>query len=410
MDQKPVLEKTPHLYVDQKKPNFLKIIGTIFLSLVILGSIPLGIYLTTHKTNFFPQAQENIQDQNASPSQPSVILSSDSNSVSTNQEFDVNLSVKESTQSANAVMVKIKYPQALLKVEKIATSSATEKFIANQWLQADFDNSNGIITLIGGAGNPGFKSQGNQAIKLASIHFSSNASEGEAQLEVQQAKFLTNDDNQEIAADQNKLNIKIATTGSFSASPIPTASASPNLSLKITNPKGGESFSYFKPVNITWDTSKEISRILSIDLYINGDFFGKISSNRTNNNQFLWTPQRTLILPYIKPDSVYEIGVRGISRDGTIVSDKTLGPFGLVLDEENTVKEASSASDLSQKRGDLNGDGTLDVKDFSVLMSSYNQTKLKNDKTDLNGDKLANGIDLWILKAIFASQGIIASP
>jgi hypothetical protein len=53
-----------------------------------------------------------------------------------------------------------------------------------------------------------------------------------------------------------------------------------------------------------------------------------------------------------------------------------------------------TASTLTAKIGDLNGDNAVNVTDLSILLSNYNTT---NAVADINKDNIVNIFDLSIL-------------
>jgi hypothetical protein len=62
--------------------------------------------------------------------------------------------------------------------------------------------------------------------------------------------------------------------------------------------------------------------------------------------------------------------------------------------------------------GDINGDGTVNITDLSILLSNYNKTPAtaSNPNSDINGDNIINIFDLSILLSNYGATGSSCSP
>jgi hypothetical protein len=62
--------------------------------------------------------------------------------------------------------------------------------------------------------------------------------------------------------------------------------------------------------------------------------------------------------------------------------------------------------------GYINGDGTVNITDLSILLSNYNKTPAtaSNPNSDINGDNIINIFDLSILLSNYGATGSSCSP
>lgn len=392
------MDDLPHLVVDEPKRSKKALAAITIVSLMIV-LIPVGVYLATQRTQLTPQAATQSK-----PNLPETSLTLKSEGAAAlGGEIAVDVYIRADSDNINLVNTKINFDPQALKVTKIATSSATNTYFATKWLESYFDNNKGQVSLIGGVPNPGVKTNlGDQSLKLATIYFRPQRL-GPVSLSFQEGgEILRNSDNLNALQKTNKIDINISEGLSLESDNSKLASSSssltqlkPNPNLNLTTPKGGEVFSYFKPITLRWN-SKDIDKIKTMSLYMNEQFFGEIAFNFTNNNHYDWSPQTTILLPYITPLNTYEVEITGTNKKGQEFTTRSQGPFGILVKED--IK-------FSTPSADLNG-GNFGINDASLLLSQFGK-ELDQSKVDINKDGVVNQLDLWLLRQYFTINNII---
>ncbi len=426
----PIIPKPPII----SKRSLASVLGV----LILLLGLPIGVYLVSQETDFLPKASTPLTNQ---ISETSMVLTSNQTNFSTGEEIAVAVIVHSDSDPANLFVAKIDFPKDLLFVTGIATSSAkfaNGDYFVQKWIQTSFDNDAGEITLAGGVANPGFKTDTKNSTKsvLATVIFKAKK-DGTASLVLRDTSAIyRNSDNSNILKSKSDLTLQILkdqkvcqsasdcpanyrcltpdlvaadTPAQASSSAVTTggycqqiltdqstssASLKPGNDFKLVSPKGGEIFSYDSTVPISWEGSQTDPVSLSVSLYINDKFLGKIISDTPNINRYNWLPKDTLPISYIGSNNTYKIEVQAKTTEGSIAQGISQGPFGIILGPVSLPVASGSAKLDGQM--DLNGDGKSDFKDISRLLSGY----YSNQKTDsdINLDGVVNDIDLWLLK------------
>lgn len=399
MDQN--LEQAPHLYVDQKKRSRFTIAATVVLSLLLL-SLPVGVYLTQQKTTLYPQA--------ASPLKPapkaSLEIATTSKTESAQEKFNIEILVRSDIDEANLVVAMLKFPADYLEVESVNT----EQGLVEKKIESNFNNQKGEVSIIGGIPNPGFKTvettKDSSGHILATIYFKPKKP-GSINLYFDSSSAIfRNSDNTNILEKKGDLMLTINETNPILHSSPSAILNNSQEKLKIISPKGGLVYSYFQPMQILWEP-KDISKISSIDLFLNGSKLGKISSNIVSGGAFLWNPQNTLVLPYANVENTFQIVVTALDKNGNVATGSTDGPFGIITDNKIVQKIATASARLSFDNLDINGGGALDPEDLSIILSNFGRKILTNPKTDINRDGVVNELDLWMLKKSMLESNII---
>lgn len=187
----------------------LKFNKTTVLTLVILGGILLGlalsVYLVGQRQIFKPYAFENIAVPVVVPPSETSLSLKAPQGVQIGQEVTVLVYVHSDSDNANLFSAKIKFPVDLLKVEGFKTGRS---FVTN-WASQSFDNSKGVVTLIGGVPSPGIKTQvGGEGEVLAEIIFKVQA-EGLANLTLGDSGIFRNSDNANILTTKKEASFEI---------------------------------------------------------------------------------------------------------------------------------------------------------------------------------------------------------
>lgn len=403
----------PHLNLEEPKRSKLTIFGIALVSLLVL-TIPIGVYLATQPTSFLPKAAQTNQ-----PLTVKVSLEAESPSglqIST-QQFFVDIKMHSDIDPANLVVSKISFPTDLIEVTSIATGSAILENSLPQakWVESSFDNNRGAISLIAGIPNPGIKTDAkiSQSYTIARVTFNVKKP-GQAKISFEgQSEILRNSDNSNILNIRQDLTLQISSEAGFGKLNGP-ATPSAQTSIKqpaappqftIITPSGGETFAYFRNVNITWNPSN-IDKVTSIDLFLNDSILGSIATNPPNNGFFSWNPSSSLLIPYVNPQNTYQVKVIGTTKDGQKIESPPSGPFSFQADN-NLLIVATPSATLIQNIGLIKDNPPAIYKTISEFFSSFNQKEFRNKLYDLNSDGVLNGIDLWILRNILIQNGVI---
>ncbi len=191
--------------------GFAPILIVVVLLLLGLG---LGIYLVSQRTNISSKASVSTP---LSP-QTSFILQPSGETV-VGKTFTVTVVVRSDIDTTNLYNAQIKFPTSQLEVVNIST---TGTFI-DQWAEQFYDNTDGEISLVGGASeNGGAKSvAGSPGLTMATVTFKAKQA-GQA--------TLTIADTSEIYRSSDSVNILVikgSTPITIAAAPTPTPTPTP---------------------------------------------------------------------------------------------------------------------------------------------------------------------------------------
>lgn len=387
---------------------------SVLLFTIFMLTVPFGVYLVQQRTNFQPQASKNN-------GKAETVMFLEAEKPETNGNLKVKVMLSSDSEQVNLVDSRIQYPPDLLAVDTINTSdlsnlSGSER-VSGKWIQKDFDNSKGDISLLLGIPE-GLQTEPGKAVTLAVINFKAR-SLGSAKIVFnQESSIYKSTDNTKILIPKKDISVDLTASSSnireahvackerpecLDAQPacqVPEPEggwcSGDEASLEIVSPNGGEIYNYKNPVPILWKAKN--SGDISIALLLNGSILGKIATASAEAGSYLWNPLQTLTYAFIYPYNAFQIQIESITEKNELraVSE---GPFTLTLEE--TGFESSESGRVKNGNGDINGDGSVDLADLSVMVSNYRAGDEINNKADLNGDGIVNDIDLWLLsKAI----------
>jgi hypothetical protein len=218
--------------------------------LVVLG-IGVGLFLVQSRTNWLPSAQQEIPPATAFYLHPISFYQSEEPFTSETEDqtiidnkspekgrkwffpkekISVQLQLSSDIDFANVFNAQIKFNQELLEVTSLklkgfkdenigtnilngneATSSGSnsEDYLVKVWLEKTFDNSMGMISLVGGVSNPGIKTSPGQRPILATIVFRARK-EGLAEVSFAEgSSILRSSDNSNILILKEALNLEV---------------------------------------------------------------------------------------------------------------------------------------------------------------------------------------------------------
>ncbi|MDO8619708.1 MAG: hypothetical protein Q7R49_07330 [Candidatus Daviesbacteria bacterium] len=191
----------------------------IFLLLVLVIGLLAGLYLVQTKTNLFPKASVSgpVTPQTSfslhDPQDfPKII----------GQQFETQVWVRSDIDASNLFVAKINFPADKLEVVSIDT---TNSFIQS-WVENNFDNTNGTISLVGGVPSPGYSTTNQPSSSvMAKIFFRPKISANNVEISFAgNSAIYRNSDNVNILTSKENLIVSIS---SSSSSPSPTATPTP---------------------------------------------------------------------------------------------------------------------------------------------------------------------------------------
>lgn len=360
---------------------------------------------------------------------------------------------------ANLFSARLSFNPALLDVVSIDTTGGAQgSFIpTSQWVNNNFDNTNGLINLIGGVPTPGFKST--TAASMAAIVFRAKAA-GSAQISYgANSAIYRNVDNANIllSSTGGTVNItgvapspspSIAPSPSVSPSPSPSPSASvaPSPSASVApspsasaaaspSPSAAVSPSPSAAVSpspsatplacaitaASWVTSAnpiDEGRVVSLSVTGNSGCAGKSVSfdvweddGLAGNDATVNQPPTTKFNANSQAVSSWlaefqEDGIAGIGNppEYYFMAQVTGGTPFKSADPLLQVNKVTSGTALS---GDFNEDGVVDLTDLSIMLTNWNKTSNFLDALDLNQDGVINSVDWSTMLQILRTKGVI---
>jgi hypothetical protein len=412
MSQKTIMDEMPNLpprYYQKPNslPRFLLSLVTLF---IMLGALPIGVYLVSQRTQVLPEAALAQQER---VGEVSLTLEQDKQSFSSSKQFPsttsaqiaINLIAHSDNQAANLFASRINYPSQDLELVKVATSEAelqgpNQQPMVGKWIQEKVDNEAGQFDLIAGLPNPGIKTSPDEQYVMAKLIFKvKGGTEATLHLDPDSTIF-TNDANQTLQVRKNDLSLAlpVVTLASSSPSPKPKVISfkAPTSSLTLLSPSGGETIGFNSNSQISWQQSG-LNQVM-VNLLVNGEKLGQIASVSASLNQVSWKPASYLLPNLVLPTNTYQIELEGIDTAGNQYSATSAGPFAIVSGEANLA--ASQSVSLAARGGDANNDGQVDLTDLSMLLSSYGKKDNLNLGVDLNGDGVVNDVDLFLFKQV----------
>lgn len=413
------MEELPKLYNEEMPESQKRSKVAIGLITLVLLAMPLGVYLTLQSQN--PNSQASVVEQRAP--QSSLQMIPRITNITNQSVFPVDVVIQSDIDSANLFATRLSFEEDSLEVVAIASSSAdltdeTRIYPATEWIDASYNNTDGLINLVAGIPQQGLKTNPQDQTQqiLATIYFKAKKS-GETDLLFQEGSMMLNaQTSQNILSNAQSVTLQIGDVGSdfsdkdFLAEAgqfINTASSS--ATFKIDTPNGGEVFPYQNAVNLRWSqkeatasarrTPNSLPKTVAIAIHMNMEFLGYIGTDIPDTGTYVWNPSNTLPLEFIKPENNFKIEIERVDpvseRKEKIIS---AGPFILTLNP-STSAQLLSVANLTADKTDVNADAVRDYKDASFMLNNYYvPVTQENIRADFNNDRVINAIDFWYLK------------
>lgn len=388
--------------------SFTRFLFSLVTLFIMLGALPVGVYLVGQRTQFLPEAAEPAPDVLGEVS----ITVEKNQELSTSESLAVNVLARSDKESANLFAARVNFPADMLEVEKIATSSADlpdgkipdngviTKFIADKWLQNSVEN--GQVTLIGGVANPGIQTSPNTKYILAVVYFKQKNS-GPVTFHLDpDSTIFRNGDNATVNTRHNDTTFDVVGFPQPLQTPSPTNRAQPILSL--LSPIGGELVAYNQPLSIKWD-AKNLNQI-SVSLILNDKVLGSIASPSATLGEITVKPSDYILPTFVTPDNTFKIKISSSGSDGSTLSDLSRGPFAITT-TDSLARDSFKAAIFARRGGDGNEDGKIDLFDASILLSNYGIKENPGLGVDLNGDQAVNDVDFFLLRNEMIQRGLI---
>lgn len=414
----------------------------LILILLILGAI-VGVYLVQNRTNLLPKAggsapigpQTNFELVGINDCPLGLMcIELFRKRPKVGEEFEVKLYARSDLETANLFSAKLNFPNKSLEIVKIKTENS---FVKN-WVENDYSNEDGTVSLVGGVPNPGFQTQtGGESALMATIIFK-GVKEGES--------TIVFTDSSAIYSNLNNINIltrKEPYTVSVRSGSADDEEGRGILSL---DPKAGTynlgcSFSVDVDVDTGGLDTDGTDVLINYDptkLTVESiDFTNLYDKYPGNSND----PQKGRIV--ISGLSSVEQPVNGkgtlATINFTVKKDAKEGETSLIFDFDPKDKLKTTDSNIVQRgkvtdildsvvnatfntgtgpctvvtpspaagRGDGNGDSKIDLSDLSVLLTYFNNMKGYKKEVDLNDDRKVNTIDFSMMRNLLIDKGVI---
>lgn len=381
-------------------PRFLLSLVTLF---IMLGALPIGVYLVGQRTQVVPQAAVEKVERSGTVS---FTLEKDEQFATTSAQMAINLIAHSDQEAANLFATRVSYSSQSLELVKVATGSAdlqgeNQIPINGKWIEENIDNTAGRFDLVAGVPNPGILTSPDEKYVMAKLIFNvKNGGLATFHLDPDSTIFANNT-NQALEVRKNDLTFVLPeVVSTLSPSPIPKArfvafKQNPQ-DLSLVSPNGGETIGFNNSSEVSWN-STGLDQV-AVSLLINGEKLGQIASGSASLGKLIWKPADFILPTFLTPANTYQVELDGIAKNGQVLVDKSDGPFAIVNQDINI--EASQAASLAQRGGDGNKDGKIDLTDLSILLSSFGKKDNLDFGVDLNGDGVVNEVDLFLFKTV----------
>lgn len=189
---------------NKNNPTVLEQQGIIqpLIALILFAAVAATAYLVFQTQNIKENILFKVDNQKAS-------FSLIQRSNITDGQVIVDLYTKSEVDEANLFSAKLKFPKEFLKVLRIETNSAIIKI----WVENSFNNETGIISLVGGVPNPGYKTKVSESPELlVSIYFEITNRDADEIATISfddSSAIYSNSDNSNILSGTNNLEVKM---------------------------------------------------------------------------------------------------------------------------------------------------------------------------------------------------------
>jgi len=389
------------------KLNQQGVIAHLFLLVLIGVGLFVGLYLVQHKTNILPK------DASTPINTPvtSFILSPNASIINVGgDKLGVKLIVRSDISPTNLFVAKINFDKDLLAVTGIDYSNS---FIKN-WVEQYYDNTSGVISLVGGVPTPGFQTnKDNAGSPMAVIYFQALKT-GTASI-----SFSSDSEIYDIANNINILTVKEPITISIGTStpgptitptstPKPTVTPAPAATIAVSP----TSVAKDGAITITWSGIPNPNSRDVIQFVTNG--MTQIVGNAVWINNCIVGGAAPVGTPKSSGSCLIDLTKVGIPSNVTtlnavLYSGANIGQI-IALSNQFTLFTGpvpTPTASPTPGNGDGNNDGKVNFADLSILFTDFNKTGGFRKGIDLNGDGVINSFDFSLLRTILIKNGLL---
>lgn len=388
------------------KFNERGVIAHLFLLVIIGVGLFVGLYLVQHKTNILPKAASTPINTPVT----AFILSPNASIINVGgDKLAVKLIVRSDISPTNLFVAKINFNKDLLAVTGIDYSNS---FIKN-WVEQYYDNTSGMISLVGGFPNPGFQTnKDNAGAPMAIIYFQALKA-GTASI-----SFSSDSEIYDVVNNINILTVKEPISISIgssvpgptvtpTATPRPTSTPVPTAVVAVSP----TSVSRSGVITITWSgipnpttndaiqfVTNGMTQIVGGAVWINNCTVGGLAPTGTPKSSGSCLVDLTKI--GIPPTVT--------TLNAVLYSGANIGQIIAVSNQFNLVSATPIPSaSPTPGNGDGNNDGKINFADLSILFTDFNKTGSFRKGIDLNGDGVINSFDFSLLRTILIKNGLL---
>lgn len=388
------------------KLNQQGVIAHFFLLVLIGVGLVVGLYLVQHKTNILPKAASTPINTPVT----SFILSPNASIINVGgDKLAVKLIVRSDISATNLFIAKINFNKDLLAVTGIDYSNS---FIRN-WAEQYYDNTSGIISLVGGFPNPGFQTNKDSAGSPMAIIYFQALKTGTASI-----SFSAGSEIYDVINNVNILTVKEPIDISIgSSAPLPTATS-------ISTPKPTSTPA---PTAMVAVSPTSVSRTGTITITYSGipnpnskDVIQFVTNGMTQIvGSAVWINNCTVggAAPLGTPKSsgsclvdLTKVGIPSsiTTLNAVLYSGANIGQIIALSNQFSLVSSTPvpTASPIPGN-GDGNNDGKVNFADLSILFTDFNKTGSFRKGIDLNGDGVINSFDFSLLRTILIKNGLL---
>lgn len=386
----------------------------LFFLLILLSGIVAGVYLvafgdplklfskaapilpSTPETSFALELEKNAESP--FPDEPAP------DSISLKTKFRVDIYARSDIDVANLFVAKLKFDPSIINVDNIIRR---DNSLVKQWVETNFDNDNGIVSLAGTVSSSGLKTDVGNNYLLGSVVFNTKI-EGNASITfVDTSAIFSNSSNMNLLAlDKSK-----GLTVSVKNAPVITSIDQQQVICQgytITNAimvKDSTGLNYYiaepnQSVGLKLNTNIPASQV---------SWKATSGSITTGEDYGKWAV----------PDAEGEYQISAILNEPYSANCPSVKI--MVKKPEQAVSTTTIYRDpkdgIIKRDGDINSDSKWDYADLSAFLTQSGVNKGKDDvvsEADLDANKVINTLDyakeLSILKDKGVLKGQVSNP
>lgn len=334
--------------------------------------------------------------------------------IDANKEFSLKVMVQSDIDEANLFSAKINFDSTKLEVIRIEDGGS---FVTN-WVEKNFDNIDGKISVIGGVISPGFKT-GASIAEMVTIYFrAKNLGEGLIDYENTSAIYR-NSDNVDILGNLFSATVTINPIPYPSIEPTPTPIISPTAlptPVPTSEPLVCTIKKAFWTSNVNPLTEGQIAKLtvwgegLCTNKQVNFQIFEDDGFTGTDG-----VKAKNLFTSFNSSNEAFVTWVSEFQPDGFFGVNNPPEYFfkASLFDNSSEVKSSDPKLQVNEaligqyKKGDTNRDGQVNLADLSMMLTYWNKSFDFIDELDQNLDGVINALDFSEMIKILKSSLVL---